>query len=479
MGKIIVVGLGPGAQEHISMETLAAMRNADKVILRTSVHPSAAALSGHGINYTSLDNCYDLHDFNKVYQAIVETLLAESEKQDIVYAVPGSPQVAEKTVVLLRQQAKNKGVQVKMLPALSFLDVFFSSLGVDPVDGLTIVDALVPTQLSAAGDLPLLITQVYDKHIASEVKLSLMEKYADETMIFFLRNLGMKDEEIKEICLYELDRQENIDHLTSVYLPKPCSAMNITPLVDTLAQLRAPGGCPWDREQTAASLRQYLVEEVYEVIDAIDNENTKELCDELGDLLLQIVFHARIAEENGSFAMQDVVTNVVEKMYRRHPHVFGTIQVSDSAEVIKNWEEIKKTEYTERKNILDGIPKGLPALAASYKLQGKAAKVGFDWPDAKGVWDKLAEEIAELKEAVAHNDGQEIEHEFGDMLFAMANLGKHLGSQPEIALNKANGRFKKRFSYVEECVINSKKPWQDFSLAELDEFWSEAKTVVG
>ena len=476
--EIIVVGLGPGAAQHISLETIAAMKNADEVILRTSIHPSVASLSEYGINYSSLDECYLNSDFSQVYSEIVDSLLKKAQGRSIVYAVPGSPQVAEKTVALLREKAAAQNIALKILPALSFLDVFFSALAIDPVNGLAIVDALCPEDIACAGDLPLLVTQVYNKQVASDIKLTLMEKYPDECKIFFLHNLGLPDEDVREIPLFELDRQERIDHLTSVYIPRFSGSMDVTPLVDTLARLRAPDGCPWDKEQTAASLREYLIEETYEVIDAIDRENAKELCDELGDLLLQIVFHARIAEEKGCFSMQNVVENVVEKMYRRHPHVFGTIQVGSSAEVISNWEQIKKTEYTERQKVLDGVPTGLPSLSAAYKLQNKAGKVGFDWPDITGVWDKLDEEIAELKEALAGKSSDSVEHELGDILFAISNLARHIKCNPEIALNAANNRFKERFSYVEECVKKSQKTWQDFSLAELDVFWEQGKKYL-
>ena len=477
-GEIIVVGLGPGAVEHISLETLAVMENADEVLLRTGVHPSVVALASYSIKYSLLDDCYENDDFTKVYETIVDILLEKAQGKNIVYAVPGSPQVAEKTVVLLRQKAPFKGIKLKILPALSFLDVFFSSMAVDPVGGLSIVDALDPEALACTGNLPLLITQVYNRQVASDVKLSLMDRYPDEYKIFFLRNLGMQEEEIKKIPLFELDRQAQIDHLTSIYIPRSDKNMDVTPLVDTLARLRAPDGCPWDKEQTAKSLREYLIEEVYEVIDAIDKENTQELCDELGDLLLQIVFHACLSEEKGDFSMQDVVENVVKKMCRRHPHVFGTIQVNSSDEVIANWEKIKKTEYKERKKIFDGMPKGLPALSTANKLQSKAGKVGFDWPNIEGIWGKVEEEICELKEAIAGKTVYDIEHELGDVLFTFVNLARHVRCHPELALNAANSRFSKRFAYVEECVEKSRKEWQDFSLAELDEFWHQGKKYL-
>jgi tetrapyrrole methylase family protein/MazG family protein len=240
--------------------------------------------------------------------------------------------------------------------------------------------------------------------------------------------------------------------------------------------LRSPNGCVWDIEQTHKSLRRYIIEEVYEVIEAIELEDKNLLCEELGDLLLQIVFHARMAEEAGDFSMQDVIDGITEKMIRRHPHVFGDISVKDSGEVLLNWEAIKREEKkAERKSLLDGVPNGLPALLRADKLQGKAAKAGFDWDDIAPVWDKLDEEIAELKEAAATGDKSAIEGELGDVLFSVVNLARFLKIDGELALNLTNRKFKERFSYVEKKVQESGRPWQSYTLDELDNYWNEAK----
>ena len=278
--------------------------------------------------------------------------------------------------------------------------------------------------------------------------------------------------------LYELDRQENIDHLTSVFVPEykeNVSVMDVRPLTDVMATLRSPGGCPWDMEQTHSSIRKSLIEEVYELLEAIDNMDYENMKEELGDVLLQVVFHARLAEEEGAFTMQDVVDEIVNKLIRRHPHVYGTIEVGSSDEVLQNWDAIKQTEKKERTHVLDGVTKGQPALMRAYKLNSKAAKAGFDWPDNDGVWNKVMEEAAELKEAVALKNKEEQEHELGDLLFSIAAYAKHIGLEPETALNAANNRFIKRFSYVESCVEESGRDWHEFTLAELDGFWNEAK----
>lgn len=495
--EITVVGLGPGNAHHLSLETLAVLKKAPKVVLRTAVHPSVSELTKEGVQFVSCDNFYETgNSFEEVYQKIVDFLLVESQEVNIVYAVPGSPLVAERTVVLLREQCQDQNVSVKILPSMSFLDLAYVSLGIDPIAGLRIVDASDIKAIDDAGKYPLLVTQVYSKFVASDLKINLMEVLDDETGLYFLRNLGLPDEECRPIKLFELDRQPQIDHLTSVFIPQQMESstqcelsgteayynddgydIDIMPLVDVIRQLREPGGCPWDREQTSKSIRQNMIEEVYELLEAIDADDKDGIREELGDVLMQVVFHAQVAEETGLFSMQDIVDEVTEKLIRRHPHVFGDIHVDSSSEVMQNWDAIKLEEKKERKNVLDGIPVGLPALIRAYKLNVKAAKVGFDWENREDVWKKVDEELQELQDAVRSGNIKEQEHEMGDVLFALVCYAKHLGIEAEISLNETNNRFVKRFSFVEEKIKNSGKQWNDFSLAEMDVFWGQAKDL--
>ena len=508
MGMITIVGLGPGAVGHLSLETMSIMQGCEQVILRTAVHPTVAELAKQGVKYTSCDDLYEAGaSFEEVYQNVVDRVLAAAAKGDVVYAVPGSPLVAEKTVVLLREQAKAQAIGLTIKPSMSFLDLAYVALGIDPIAGLRIIDAQDFGAIADAGQYPLMITQVYSQLVASDLKIALMENLPDDYELYFLRNMGLPDEECRPVQLFELDRQPNIDHLTSVYISPmgededmPSGIMafgededeeenagetmvdtasfddvDIQPLVDVMRTLREPGGCPWDREQTHASIRSNMIEEVYEYLEAVDAEDTEGMREELGDILMQIVFHARMAEEAGRFDLQDVIDEVVDKLIRRHPHVFGETKVKGSEEVLVNWEAIKKTEKTERKHVLDGVTQGLPALLRAYKLQGKAAKVGFDWQDVQGVWDKVREELGELQEALASGDQAAAESELGDVLFALVNYARHYKIEPEVALNGTNNRFAKRFAHVESCVEASGKAWQDFSLEELDKFWDEAK----
>ena len=246
-------------------------------------------------------------------------------------------------------------------------------------------------------------------------------------------------------------------------------------LVNILAKLRAPGGCPWDREQTHASLRDDLLEECYEVLEALDEGDSRRLCEELGDLLLQIVFHARIATEAGDFELGDVIREINAKLVRRHPHVFGSLQVKDADEVLRNWEALKKEERGSETSILANVPRQLPALSYSQDVQGRVVRVGFDWENIDGVIDKLVEEVNELKQA-----GSQVQrmHEFGDLLFTLVNVARRLGVDSEAALREANQRFYRRFSHMEEACRKRGVNLGDLSFDEQNALWEEAKREV-
>lgn len=239
-----------------------------------------------------------------------------------------------------------------------------------------------------------------------------------------------------------------------------------------IAQLRSPEGCPWDRKQTHESLKPYLMEEAYETLQTLDDGDTEKLCEELGDLLLQIGLHAQIAEESGEFEMSDILRQINEKLIRRHPHVFGDVEVADEKEVRLNWEEIKRSEGKVEKSILDGIPKGIPALAYSQIMQQRASRIGFDWNGIDGVLDKVSEELEEIRQAETH---QERVHEFGDLVMALANAARWMEIDLESALRQANERFYERFAYMEETSENRGICMNGLPIEDLDALWEEAK----
>ena len=242
-------------------------------------------------------------------------------------------------------------------------------------------------------------------------------------------------------------------------------------LIDVVHRLRAPGGCPWDREQTHASLRSTLLEEAYEVLEAIDQGSMPALREELGDVLLQVLMQAEIGQESGEFSLGDVADGVREKLIRRHPHVFGDVQVSGADEVVRNWEALKAAEY-RRESALDGVQRSLPALQWAWSLQRRAANVGFDWPDVEGALDKVREELDELRQAATP---EEREAEFGDLVFSMVNVARKMGMNPEDALRQATGRFEARFRLMETAVRAAGKTLAEMPIEELDRYWEAAK----
>ena len=251
-----------------------------------------------------------------------------------------------------------------------------------------------------------------------------------------------------------------------------------TDLMEIMARLRGENGCPWDRDQTHESIKPYLVEEAYEVLEAIDEQDLAKLKEELGDLMLQIVFHARMAEDAGAFSMQDVLTAINEKLIRRHPHVFGDLKAETAQEVLFNWEQIKQTErrkLNDRASVLDGVPRELPALLRAHRLQEKASRVGFDWTEAQEVFRKVEEELAELRAAMDGREADRVEAELGDLLFALVNLSRFLAVNPEEALRKTIARFIARFRYIEEELSRRGRSLRQATLEEMDALWAEAK----
>ena len=345
---IRIVGLGPGDKDAITLGTLEVLKNGGNVFLRTYKHPNVEYLEQLGVKFETYDEIYDnAENFDEVYSSIAEKLMKEQKSyEDIVYAVPGHPLVAEKSVSNLIKLCEEHGIKYEIYPAVSFIDVIMESLQIDPVNGLKVIDAFDIHNQLFDKRIGTIVTQVYNNYIASEVKLALSEYYKDDTEIYFIRAAGVKGmESIRKIPLYELDRQEDIDHLTSVYIPKDLSnTYDFKDFTDIMGTLRGEDGCPWDKEQTHESLKRYLIEECYEVLEAIDANDEDMMIEELGDVLLQVVFHAQIGKEEGYFDITDVIKAVSTKMIERHPHIFGNVKADTSEEVLANWDEIKKKE---------------------------------------------------------------------------------------------------------------------------------------
>lgn len=478
---IKIVGLGPGARDALTLGTLEVLKGGDKVFLRTHKHPNVEDLIKLGVQFETYDEKYDTLDtFDDVYKSIAEDLMLKHNMfKNIVYAVPGHPLVAEKSVGNLIKLCKEVNVEYKIYPAVSFIDVIMERLLIDPVEGIKVIDAFDIKNQVFDKRVGTVITQVYNKFIASEVKLSLLEYYHDETDIYFIRAAGVEElESIRKIPIYELDRQEDIDHLTSIYIPKALdSAVDFNDLLNIMDTLRGENGCPWDKEQTHESLKRYLLEECYEVLEAIDEKDDSMLVEELGDVLLQVVFHAQLGKEDGYFNISDVIKGICDKMINRHPHIFGNVKADTALEVLTNWDEIKREEkgfktYTEE---LKHIPKNLPALMRAEKVQAKAKKVGFDWDKVEDALNKVLEEFEEVKHVYKGENKARILEEMGDLIFSSVNVCRFLDINPENALNYTIDKFIKRFQYIEASAISKGKNLMDMKLEEMDELWNEAK----
>jgi tetrapyrrole methylase family protein / MazG family protein len=422
---VVVVGLGPAGPDLLTTAAVEALASTPHRFLRTTRHPAAVAVAGA----VSFDSVYEsASSLDDVYAGIVDALAeAAAEHGTVVYAVPGSPLVAERTVELLRADAR---VEVRLVPALSFLDLAWAALGVDPVaEGVRCIDGR-RFAVEAAGERgPLLVAQCDSRQVLSDIKLTVDDDLGD---VVVLQRLGLPDQSVTAVAWSDLDKAVEPDHLTSLYLPAgaPPVAREVARFAELVRTLRAR--CPWDREQTHSTLTRHLLEETYEVLEAIESLNEVEgegfdhLEEELGDLLFQVVFHATLGAEAGWFTLADVARGIHDKLVHRHPHVFAGVQAETPAEVVTNWEQIKRDEKG-RTSIMDGIGEGLPSLLYAHKVQRKAASVG-------------------LEPVVGRADG------LGGELFALVDRCRRAQVDPEAALRATAARFRDRFQAAEAAA---------------------------
>lgn len=496
---ITIVGLGPGGPDLWTDAARKILTSSPEIWLRTARHAGAEALRTQQRatqrNVHSFDVLYDeAADFDSLYERMVDRVVELGEREEgVVYAVPGNPSVGEATVPRIRSRAAELGLPVTIVPGLSFFEPTLAALGIDALDGLQIADADRLTTMHHPPldpDRPALVAQIYNRRQAAQVKLTLMNAYPDHHRVTLVRAAGTEQEQTITCPLFELDRQPSIDHLTTLYLPPLAHPSGLPAFQETIAHLRAPDGCPWDRKQTHQSLRPYLLEECHEVLAALDADDTDALLDELGDLLLQIALHAQIATETGEFQMPDIISHIDAKIRRRHPHVFGDVVVNGVGEVLTNWEAIKSVEREGHSSsaagekvgagkpahtsALDGVPPAMPALACAQIISRKAVQVGFEWPDLDRVLEKLAEEAREVREAATP---EEREAEIGDLLFVTVNIARWLGVDAESALRTTNQRFTHRFRTLERLARERGQKVTDLDINALDLLWEEAKQI--
>ena len=478
---IKVVGLGPGSVESLTIGTIEILKSNKKIYLRTEKHPTVDYLKSIGIQFETYDGKYEeYNNFDDVYMSIAQDLIEKHKIYgDIIYGVPGHPFVAETSVKLLIALCDQKKINIEVLPAVSFIDAVIQSLKLDPIEGLKIIDAFDIKNQVIDKRVGLLVTQVYNEFIATDVKLDLLEYYKDDMEIYFVRAAGIKDlESIRKIKLFELDRQKDIDYLTSIYIPKDLDATkDFHDLVEVINTLRDENGCAWDREQTHESLKKYLIEECYEVLEAIDDMDDNNIIEELGDVLFQVVFHAQIGKEEGYFNINDVIKGVTNKMINRHPHIFKVPESKNSKEVLESWENIKIKEkgFKSFTDTLKHVPKNLPGLMRADKVQQKAAKIGFDFDCVELGMEKVLEELQEVRDVYKGENRAKIVEEVGDLVFSTVNVARLLDIDPEFAVNYTIDKFINRFAYIEESARNRGSDLKNMSLAEMDELWNESK----
>lgn len=479
MVRVTVVGLGPGPAEWLTSAARAALRG-PHVFARTRAHPALA-----GVACESFDDVYDAAgSLGEVHAHMAARLVAAGDA--VVLAVPGDGLLGEALLTELRLA----GAVVEVVPGVPLGVGTLAASGLPAADGAQFVEATslggsgLELQIELNPRWPAVVTGVYSRAVASDTKLALQRVYPGEWPCSIVHHPGLPEQTELSVSLAELDRASvAFDHLTHVVLaPVPLevptgSAHGLRAIV---ARLRAPEiGCPWDLEQTHRSLTPYVVEEAYEVVEAIEDDDPASLADELGDVLLQVALHAELADQAGEFEWNDVVRGLSAKLVRRHPHVFGSVAVEGASDVVRNWDVLKAAERSAagvaRESALDGVPKSLPSLKAAAELARKAVKTGFDWPTRDGTLDKVREELAELLEATSLEERRE---ELGDLLWIIAKLAWQDGIDPEEALRQANRKFQARFLQMEQIARSRGRAFSELPLDEMLALWQQAKQLV-
>ncbi|TMN22333.1 bifunctional methyltransferase/pyrophosphohydrolase YabN [Lentibacillus cibarius] len=476
---IEIIGLGAGDLDQLPLGIYRKLTRLEQtVFVRTKEHPVVKELQKEGVEFVSFDNLYETSSqFGDVYEAIVNELVEAARINPVIYAVPGHPMLAEQTVKHLLEQDK---VPVEITGGQSYLDALFTALQIDPIDGFQFADGTAFDRSKLHYRQHIIIGQVYDRMTASNVKLELLEDLPPDYSVSIVEAAGSQQQNVTQVQLDQLDRMfESVHNLVSVYVPPAPDDLllhTFRRLHEVIAALRAPDGCPWDRAQTHETLRQYAIEEVYELVEAIDEQDDDGIVEELGDLLLQVMLHSQIGADDGYFTIDDVIHSITRKMIHRHPHIFADQSAETVDDVYRTWDALKQEEKgEERTSVLDGVPAGLPGLAKAFKLQHKAAKVRFGWDNAEDVFAKFQEEWKEFQGAIANQPSEAVEAELGDVLFVLANLARYYKVNPEIALNRTNEKFVRRFTYIEKQLKDLGKDIQTTSLEEMDYYWKEAK----
>ena len=478
--SISVVTLGPGDPSLMTLQTAELLQHAAHLVLRTQRHGASDWLKEKGISFDTLDDFYDRYeDFSEMHTAMAKHLWHLAESAPLTYAVMDAS--TDGSVSALAR-IRPEGASLTCYAGLSTADACLAAVPAEKRgEGLRILTATDCTHAVPDPRTPLMITEINDRILAGDVKLWLTDLYNDEMSVVFFPPTDKAVFKPKLLALEDLDRQKKYDHTCCVYIPaapfqnrqRYCFA----DLKEIMSILRGENGCPWDCAQTHESLRTYLIEEAWEAIGAIDEQDPDHLADELGDVLLQVVFHASIGESHGTFSLSDITTAVCHKMIYRHAHIFGNAHCTTPGEVSVSWEELKKAEkkLTTQADVLRDVSIALPSLMYAAKVQKKAAQVGFDWDTPEEALPKVHEEAEEVLEEL--KNGRDPGEELGDLLFSCVNVARLSGKEPELLLKTATKKFMNRFDAMEKLIISDGKALKDLTLSEMDVYWKRVKSA--
>lgn len=470
MKEITVVSLGPGSREFLTLGALEELKKAEKLVLRTDKCDAADYLREMGLTFDTFDALHEeCEDFDELTAEITKRILALGEEKNVCYAVFDAGN--DETVRAIREWAPIRTVAGVSLAA--------PYLAAAPQSRIEIQTA---SSLEVTGlQNPLLVLECDSRMLLSRCKLELLRWYDMDQPVYFFPPCEKGERTYIQIPLSDIDRQKKYDHTSALLLP----AVGLTfrkkfdfyDLWRVMGILRGEDGCPWDKEQTHKSLRSDLIEEAYEAAGAIDDEDWAHVADELGDVLLQVIFHAHIGEETGTMELSEITTDICRKMIERHRHIFGTDVCEDAAAVVENWEKIKKEQrgFTTQSQVLNDVSRGLPPLMRAEKVQKKARQVGFDWDDPRDALKKVEEEAAEVLKALDAKDEVNLVEEVGDLFFSCVNAARLSGVSSELALMQATEKFVKRFTRMENAVLKDGKALKDLTISEMDVYWDSIK----
>lgn len=450
---LTIVGLGPGDPLQLTREAWQLLTSADEIALRTRSHPVIQTLP-HSVRLHSFDHVSEQsQQYDEVYKTIVSQVLSLAARpQGIIYAVPGHPTIGESTVARILREASRNRLSVRLVPGISVVDTVCAALSVEPLgSGLQMVDAMEVAARQhppLQADHPAILGQLFSRELACDVKDRLLSLYPGEHIVTVTQRLGLPDEQVAELPLHQLDRTNGFDYMTALYVPPLPAPASYASFQEIVAQLRAPAGCSWDRAQTHLSLRRDLLEETYEVLEALDSEDVASLQEELGDLLLHVAMHIQIASEAGEFRLPDVIAAIGNKLIRRHPHVFGDAIVKNEAELLRNWEAVKQKERADNgasASMLDGVPTALPALAQAQGFLERARRYGL----AMDEWQREA--VQELLLTLSGNEAVDL-NLVGRGVFALVALAAMRSIDLESALRTENMAFARRVASAEAAA---------------------------